>query len=88
MMVFGSQFKLDQAARAAGFRTADQIQTCSDTHEALGFDVVDSELLPAGWFGMQTQRGAVLIGPQGQLIDVPFFPKDWPTPSSRSGLIP
>lgn len=69
-----------QTARDAGFLTRDDILGKSVTSSTQspdglgGMKLVASELLPEGWWGLSTSKGAVLCGPEGQLINVPFEP--------------
>ncbi|MAI35065.1 MAG: hypothetical protein CMM07_25785 [Rhodopirellula sp.] len=63
-------------AYAAGFRKAGE-RTTANTSERddqfLGMSIVEMELMPEGWLGLRSQKGCMLMGPNGQAQFVPFY---------------
>ncbi len=67
--------KLDDLARAAGFKKAGEICTSCDPEkvsEIGGMDIIADPLMPEGWFALRSDKGAMCVGPKGSFW-VPAF---------------
>lgn len=64
---------IDQMAYDAGFRKAEELMTCSKPHPAseIGWMKIKTALLPDGWWGLKNDYVAILMGPEGQIINLP-----------------
>jgi len=82
--------KAAQTARDAGFLTQDEISrqhtTCNAEapENSIGLDVVPSNIMPEGWFGLRTSKGVMCVGPNGSFW-VPAFDPMRPLPFEGQG---
>lgn len=64
---------IERIAFEAGFRKADEIHTSAiGEAEVLGLELIESSIMPEGWVGLRTDKGALCFGPGG-MIWVPAF---------------
>ena len=69
---------IDEIARAAGFRKANEISTNNDQTKVAefgGMDIIGEPLMPKGWFAMRGKNGAICVGPK-RTFYVPAFDPD------------
>ena len=64
-------FTWEDTARAAGFRKAHEVQTCSaTTTRNLDMRVVGEPTMPPGYMALVGETNAVIMGPNGVVYSV------------------